>query len=74
MSLSSTGGAGAPSGKFRIEWPSATGVLYRVWESPDLANWSVVRNWTNAAAVPVDAYELDLTPSNGFFKVEADIQ
>ncbi len=59
------------SGKIEITWPSATGVLYRVWESPDLANWSVVRDWTNAAAVPEDTCELDLTPSNGFFKVEA---
>jgi hypothetical protein len=37
-------------------------------------DWTVTRDWTNAAAVPEDALELDLTPSNGFFRVEADIQ
>ncbi|MDF7822764.1 Ig-like domain-containing protein [Pontiellaceae bacterium B12227] len=62
------------TGKIEITWPSATGVLYRIWESPDLASWVVARNWTNALTPPEDTLELDLTPSNGFFKVEAEIQ
>ncbi|MDF7822725.1 PA14 domain-containing protein [Pontiellaceae bacterium B12227] len=69
--------AGKPlpiSGKIELTWPSATGVLYRVWKSPNLTSWSVARDWTNAVAIPVDALELDLTPSNGFFWVEAEIQ
>lgn len=62
------------SGKVQLTWPSATGVLYRVWKSPDLASWSIARDWTSAAVVPVDTYEFNLTPSNGFLRVEADIQ
>ncbi len=40
----------------------------------DLVGWSVARDWTNALTPPKDAFEYDLTPSNGFFKVEADMQ
>ncbi|VGO15431.1 hypothetical protein PDESU_04014 [Pontiella desulfatans] len=61
-------------GKIEVTWPSTNGVLYRVWESPDLTNWLVARDWATASTVPEDAYELDLTPSNGFFKVEAQIE
>ncbi|VGO18691.1 Ig-like domain-containing protein [Pontiella sulfatireligans] len=61
------------TGKVQITWPSATGVLYRVWESPDLSSWSVARDWANALTPPGDTFEFDLTPSNGFFKVEAQI-
>ncbi|MDF7822785.1 lamin tail domain-containing protein [Pontiellaceae bacterium B12227] len=62
------------SGKIQIAWPSATGVLYKVWKSQDLVNWTVARNWTNALTPPLDTLEVDLTPSNGFFTVEAEIQ
>jgi PKD repeat protein len=62
------------SGKIQLTWPSSTGVLYRVWESADLSAWSVIRDWTNALTPPSDSFEFDLSPSNGYFKVEADIQ
>ena len=62
------------AGKIEITWPGATGVLYRIWESPDLTNWSVARGWTNAVSTPEDTYEFTTAPSNGFFKVEADVQ
>ncbi|MDF7822790.1 hypothetical protein P4B35_02090 [Pontiellaceae bacterium B12227] len=62
------------SGIFQITWPSATGVLYKVWKSPELANWSIARDWASALTPPVDALEIDLTPSNGYFRVEAKIQ
>ena len=62
------------SGKFQITWPSSTGVLYKVWNSPDLSDWTVARDWTNALTPPEDSLEINLSPSNGFFKVEADIQ
>ncbi|VGO15430.1 hypothetical protein PDESU_04013 [Pontiella desulfatans] len=42
------------SGTFRLAWPSATGVLYRVWESPGLAHWSVTQDWLGATAIPTD--------------------
>ena len=60
--------------RLEVVWPSATGVLYRIWGSPDLTNWAIVRGWTNALTPPSDAVEIDLSPSNGFFKVEAEIQ
>ncbi|VGO15432.1 hypothetical protein PDESU_04015 [Pontiella desulfatans] len=62
------------AGKMQFTWPSATGVLYRVWESPDLTNWTVVRDWTNAAAFPEELLEISTDYSNRFFKVEADVQ
>ena len=62
------------SGKLGITWPSRTNVLYRIWASPDLIDWSIARNWATAQTPPEDALEFDLSPSNGFFKVEADIQ
>ncbi|VGO15383.1 hypothetical protein PDESU_03966 [Pontiella desulfatans] len=61
-------------GKFEIRWPSASNVLYKVWESPDLTHWAVARDWAVAQTPPEDALEIDLSPSNGFFKVEAEIQ
>ncbi|MCF7848333.1 MAG: BNR-4 repeat-containing protein [Kiritimatiellales bacterium] len=61
------------TGKFRIIWPSRTNVLYRIWESSDLAGWDVARDWAAALTPPEDAFEFDLSPSNGFFKIEADI-
>jgi hypothetical protein len=62
------------AGKLQLAWPSATGVLYRVSQSSDLTHWSVVRDWAGAASPPEDALDMDLSPSNGYFKVEADIQ
>ena len=62
------------TGKIQIIWPSATGVLYRIWESPDLFSWTVARDWAAASMTPEDTFEFDLSPSNGFFKVEAEIQ
>lgn len=62
------------TGKIQLTWPSATGVLYRIWESPDLISWTVPRDWTHALTPPKDTLEFDLTPSNGFFRVEAEIQ
>ncbi|MDF7822786.1 cadherin domain-containing protein [Pontiellaceae bacterium B12227] len=61
-------------GKIQLSWPSATGVLYKVWKSPDLTSWSVARGWSSALTPPIDTLEVDLTPSNGYFKVEAQIQ
>ena len=60
-------------GKIQITWPTATGALYRVLESSDLAEWSIARNWTNGLTPPEDTLEFDLSPSNGYFKVEAEI-
>ena len=62
------------TGKIQITWPSATGIFYRVWNGPDLSSWAVVRNWTNALTPPEETIEFDLSPSNGFFKLEAEIQ
>ncbi|VGO18672.1 PKD domain-containing protein [Pontiella sulfatireligans] len=62
------------SGKIELFWPSATGVLYRVWQSPDMAGWTVIRDWAIGLTPPEDAFEFDLTPSNSYFKIEADIQ
>ncbi|MDF7822678.1 Ig-like domain-containing protein [Pontiellaceae bacterium B12227] len=62
------------SGNIQLTWPSATGVLYRIWESPDLVGWTVTRDWTHALTPPEDTIEVTLTPSNGFFKVEAEIE
>ena len=62
------------TGKFRITWPSRSNILYRIWESPDLAGWNVVRNWTASLTPPDDVLEFDLSPSNGFYKIEAYIQ
>ncbi|MCF7848334.1 MAG: cadherin domain-containing protein [Kiritimatiellales bacterium] len=62
------------SGKIQLTWPSRTNVLYRIWESPDLAGWNVARDWAAALTPPEDAFEFDLSPSNGFFKAEAEIQ
>ena len=61
------------TGKIGISWPSATGVLYRVWQSGNLTNWIVVRDWAAAQTPPADTLELELSPSNGYFKIEADI-
>ncbi|VGO18690.1 hypothetical protein SCARR_00743 [Pontiella sulfatireligans] len=72
--FSITGNTPLPGiGKIEIIWPSATGVLYRIWESPDLSSWSVARDWATGLTPPEDALEFDLSPSNGFFKVETDI-
>ncbi|VGO18635.1 hypothetical protein SCARR_00688 [Pontiella sulfatireligans] len=61
-------------GKIRISWPSQADIQYRVSASPDLAEWNVVRGWAVAQTPPEDVFEADLAPSNGFFKVEAQIQ
>ncbi|MDF7822666.1 BNR-4 repeat-containing protein [Pontiellaceae bacterium B12227] len=61
-------------GKVRISWPSQAGVRYRIQQSPDLIVWSVARDWTFAQTPPDDQFETELTPSNAFFKVEAEIQ
>jgi len=69
------GGTSLPGpGKFRISWPSLAGVRYRTWKSPDLSTWILVRDWTVALTPPDDQFDFDLSPSNGFFKVEAEIQ
>lgn len=60
--------------KVQITWPSATGVLYRVWQSGNLIDWNIARDWAAAQTPPEDTLEFDLSPSNGFFKVEAEIQ
>ncbi|VGO18520.1 Ig-like domain-containing protein [Pontiella sulfatireligans] len=62
------------SGTIQLTWPSRSNVLYRIWESPDLIGWNVARDWTNALTPPTDATEMNITPSNGFFKIEAEIQ
>ncbi|MDF7822719.1 Ig-like domain-containing protein [Pontiellaceae bacterium B12227] len=62
------------TGKVNIVWPSRSNVLYRIWSSPDLIGWNVARDWAAAQTPPEDTLELDLSPSNGFFKVEAEIQ
>jgi hypothetical protein len=61
-------------GKMRIAWPSKSGIQYRILESPDLIGWTVIRDWTAALTPPEDALEFDLSPSNGFFKIEANIE
>lgn len=43
-------------------------------ESPDLLDWAISRDWTNALTPPTDMLEFDLSPSNGFSKVEAEIK
>ncbi len=62
------------TGKIQLTWPTKTGVQYRIWESPNLVDWIVVRDWNNGLTPPEDTLEFDLSPSNGFFKVEANIQ
>ena len=62
------------TGKIQLTWPTKAGVQYRIWKSPNLADWSIARDWAAPSTPPADLLELDLTPSNGFFRVEADIQ
>ncbi|VGO18663.1 Sip1-related alpha-galactosidase [Pontiella sulfatireligans] len=62
------------SGMLQLTWPAKSGVLYRLWESPDLADWAILRDWTNALTFPSDVHEVDLATSVGFFKIEARIQ
>lgn len=62
------------SGTVQLSWPSASDVLYRIWESSDLVGWTVASNWAVALTPPEDIIEFDLSPSNGFFKIEADIR
>lgn len=61
------------TGKIQLTWPSVTGIRYRIWNSPDLTGWSPARDWAAAQTPPEELAELDLTPSNAFFKVEAEI-
>ena len=61
------------AGEFRITWPTATGVFSRVWQSGDLTNWVVARDWGASLTPPEETAQLDLTPSNTYFWVEADI-
>ncbi|WP_309398869.1 Ig-like domain-containing protein [Cerasicoccus maritimus] len=61
------------SGMLRIGWPSVSGVQYRVWISSDLIDWTVARDWENAVSPPEDILDLEMSSSNLFFKVEADI-
>lgn len=69
------GGTVVPAnGIFRITWLSRTNVLYRILESADLVGWNIARDWAEALSPPEDAFEFDLMPSNGYFKLEAEIQ
>ena len=61
-------------GKIELSWPSRSNVLYRVWQSPNLSDWTVARDWAAPASPPEDVLELDLSPSNGFFRIEAEIK
>ena len=70
-----TGSTALPiTGKFRINWVSRSNVLYRILESPDLGGWNVARDWAAALTPPEDTLEFDLSPSNSFFRVEAQLQ
>ncbi len=70
-----TGSTALPvTGRFRITWVSRTNVLYRIWESADLIGWTVARDWAAAQTPPEDTFEIDLTPSNSYFRVDAQIQ
>ena len=62
-----------PSGKILLSWPSHPGVRYRLWESSDLKNWILGTGWMEADTPPLDIIERELTPSNNYFKIEAEI-
>jgi hypothetical protein len=54
-----------------LNWPSCTGVKYRVWESDSLSNWTILRDWTDAATPPLESFMHGGLPSWNFFRIEA---
>lgn len=61
------------AGKIQLTWPSATGVLYPVWQSGDLVGWTMARDGMPAETPPDGQFENDLILTNGIFRVETEI-
>lgn len=56
---------------FELVWNTKPGVRYRLWESPDLADWTVVSGYPAEADALGAVQEVSLEPGGKFFKVEA---
>lgn len=56
---------------FELVWNTKPGVRYRLWESPDLDDWSVVDGYPVEADALGAVHEVPLTPPARFYKVEA---
>jgi hypothetical protein len=63
---------GPAANALQLTWPTCTGVKYRIWESSDLTDWSVLRGWSTPQSPPADFFGLGTVGSNNFLKIEAE--